>query len=811
MTALESLVQEFRSAVRTSWKRLGNSIIAMVMMALGLGLSTVMFSFVYSSMFRELPVPVGDRIIHLEEIRPGARPNLFPFSNHDLRDLERSQTSFDALAGYRLGTVNLAVSDRPYRVMGAYVTAEVLDLLDVSPRLGRIFLPEDADPGAALTVVLGFRRWTAQFGGDPSVVGMTTRVNGEDATIIGVMPEGFRFPFDQDLWVPDRVDLHAVGRSGGPRYDIVGRLREDVTRAQAQEELDAIAVRLEELDPESNRDRAFRVVPFTKVMTPPGSETLDLSMLAVAVLVLLIVCMNVANLLLGRAASRAKELGIRAALGASRSRLITHLIGEAGVLALCGGLAGAVIAQVGLGLLEKALDWTAMPFWWRFSVDAPILLSLLFMILLVAIGSGGIPALRVARMMGRGSELWDGARTTSSLSPGTLGRWLVAGQLAASVALLVPTGMMTKGIVQLRGLDYGFDSENVLTARIGLVNSNFPDAESRRLFTRRMIDRLAERPEYSSVAVATAPPGRRSATQGIQLEGVQNPLEGEAPRTSFISVSPSLFDVVGVEVVRGRGFRDSDGPDDPPVAIVNESFVRRFLSGQDPIGRRFRSAGSTEDEPWLTVVGVVPDLWMGGVDNQDQPPDGFYRPYTQANSRFFWILARVPGDPSALVGTLRGEVAALDPESPLFDIQSLADALRADLNLQYTMGGFFGVFGVVSLLLAALGLYGSVEFATGRRTREIGVRVALGAGPLRVIRMVIGQTSRHVALGVLAGLGLGELGSRSLGLFIAQEQPWDLSVHLGIVLVLSAATLTASFVPALKATRVPPTEALRWE
>jgi predicted lysophospholipase L1 biosynthesis ABC-type transport system permease subunit len=247
------------------------------------------------------------------------------------------------------------------------------------------------------------------------------------------------------------------------------------------------------------------------------------------------------------------------------------------------------------------------------------------------------------------------------------------------------------------------------------------------------------------------------------------------------------------------------------VVIVNESFVRRFLPDQKTIGRRFGSAGLTEEEPWLTIVGVVPDLWMGGVDNQDQPPDGFYRPYTQTGSRFLWIPASVPGDPTAQVGTLWAEVAALGPESPLDDTQSLDDTLRADLNLQYTMGGLFGVFGLVALLLTALGLHGSVEFVTNRHTREIGVRVPLDAGSSRVIRMVIGQTSGYVVLGVLAGLGLGEFVSRSLGLFIVQEQSWDLSLHRGIILVLCAGTLTASLIPALMATRIPPSEALRWE
>ncbi len=805
---MREFVRELGFALRSLRSQPGLSFIAVTALGLGIGFTAVMFSIVYGALYRGLPFTDGDRICAVIGTNPQEDIEQTPVSIHDYTDWREQQTSLEELAAFYSGTVNVTVGEQPERYDGAFMTASAFRVVGVQPFLGRTFTDEEARPGAPPLLVLGHHVWRDRFASDPGVLGRAVKVNGEEATIIGVMPEGFRFPQLEDLWVPLRLDPLALPRGEGSTVTPFGKLRSGVTPEQATAELSGIARRLAEAYPESNRGLDAVVKPYTKMAMGGDSEPIMLSMLGTVLLVLIVACVNVANLLLARAAGRTKELAIRTAMGASRSRLLLHLVAEASILALAGAALGALVAKLGLDFFTRVVEPTQPPFWMAFTVDGPILLFIMGVTLLAARVSGLIPGLKVSGS--RTHELLkDESRGSSSLRIGRLSRFLVMGEVALSVGLLVSAGLMVKGMIRLRTLDYGFERQEVLTARLGLFPAEYPGAEDRRLFFQELLDGLQARPEVVTAALANTLPGLGANTVRFALAGETHAQETDYPRTRTAFVTPGFFETFGVQPLQGRTFERSDHASGLPVAVVNAGFAQRFFPGQDPLGRQIRMGTAEGEEPWLTIVGVVPDLLMQGVANSDEVTQGVYLPLAQSDAQFISIAVRGRGDPMALASVVRDQVRALSPDTPLYWVRTQERALAEENWVVDVFGGLFAVFGLGALFLAAVGLYGVMAFSVKQRTQEVGIRMALGARAGTVLGMVLTQGVRQIVVGLVVGLGLGALLSRGLGEFLTLVDPWDPTVFGGIALVLLLTGLLASYVPALRATRVSPVEALR--
>jgi len=796
--------QDLRFAVRILFKSPWISGLAIGALALGIGVTATMFSIVYGALLRGLPFDRGDQIMSVVGVRRDGR---VPLSIHDYVELRDQQRSFETLAAFYQGTVNVTWGERPERFEGAFVSANALTALGVMPSLGRPFREDDATAGAPLVMLLSHHVWRDRFASSPDVVGRLVRANGEQAEVVGVMPEGFMFPERQDLWVPLRLDPLAIPRGSGSGLQLYGRLGNGVSESAARTDLGTIADRLAREYPETNEGLGVDVRPFQEQFIGDEAAALLFSMLGAVSLVLFIACANVANLLLVRAAARMREVGIRTALGARRWRVVSQLISEALVLALVGGTVGSGLAWVGITAFDRAIAGTEPPFFLVFRLDAPILSFILGASLLAALVAGGIPAWKAS-----GTDvsriLRDESRGSSGLHVGRLTRVLVVGEVAMSMGLLVAAGLMIKSVATLRDYDFGFNGKGVFTARVALFESDFPTVDSRRQFFDQLRLRLEQVPGVSRSSLGTVLPGLGSASVTFEVQGVAYPDERDRPRARWGQVAPGYFATVGVEPTLGRDFDRTDGEGGARVAIVNASFAQRHLSAGTPLGQRFRISGR-DQEPWVTVVGVVPDLWMQGAGDRESPQDGFYVPLSQSDARFVSILAGGPADPMTLTAGVRDAVASIQSETPIYFVDALADRVAESTWVYNVFGVLFMVFGGVALFLASVGLYGVMAFSVSRRRSEVGIRMALGAESNQVRGLILKQGMLQTAIGLGLGLGLAALLARALRLLLFEVNAADPTVFAGVTAVLVATGLLASSLPARRATRVDPVVALR--
>lgn len=804
---MSTFLTELRFASRSLAKSPFISSVAVLTLGLGIGMSALMFSIVYGAIFRGLPFPDEERILRITAIQPSAPDFWQRLSIHDLHDLREQQSSVVDLAGLYSGTINAAGSDNPIRYEGAFITTNGFKSLQVQPILGRDFREEEGVPGAPLTIMLGHHVWERDFAKDPEVLGRTMRVNGEQATVVGVMPEGFKFPDTQDVWVPLRMNALEMERGDGQSLMVYGRLTEGVEKEQASAELNGIAQRLSELYPETTEWSGLRVEKFSE--PPPGMTLVFLTLLATVVLVLLVACTNVANLLLARAAGRTRELAVIMALGANRSRIVLKLLAESTILAAAGAVLGIGLGWLGLQAVLRFSVTSPPPFWFIFSIDLPILLFVIAVSVLAALVAGVVPGLRVTDAK-VGEVLKDEGRGSSSLRVGRLSRILVVVELALSVGLLVAAGLFVKGMINMRTLDYGIFQEEIFTARVGLFETEFPASTDRVRFFAELQQGLLQRTEISKASVTSYLPGLGAERTPIGISGATYVEDRDYPNVGMVSVTPGYFETFGVRPISGRDFSMQDDVESPPVAIVNQSFVDRLFPESDAIGQQIRSGTSESEEPWRTIVGVVPDLYVEGLMGQSRfHPSGVYVPLAQRPPQFASIAVRGHANPEQLTAVVREEVASVHADTPIYWARTMSRALREEIWYVDLFGGLFAAFGSLALLLAAAGLYAVMATGVAQRTREVGIRMAVGARAGDILRMVLRQGATQIALGLLLGLGLAAVTARGLQAMLFGVEPWDLSVFLAISFVMLASGLSASLVPARRATRVDPAKALR--
>jgi len=804
---MQALLRDVRYAWRSLLRSPGLTIVATLALTLGIGLTTTMFSIVYGALMRGLPYPDGDRIMAIGRSNPAKDIRNQSLPIQDFIDYRKQQQTFTGLAGSTSGTIYVSGDEKAERFTGAWITANMFDVVGVRPLLGRTFRAGEDTPAGEKVAILSYTMWQQRYGGDKNIIGHQLRVNGAPHTVVGVMPENFAFPDNDQIWVPLQTDPLASPRGQGQFVSVVGKLKPGVSLDQASVDLATISKRLAAEYKESNEGFTATVRSFVDQYIGKEPRQLLYTMLGAVFFVLLIACANVANLLLDRAAHRTKEVGIRTALGASRSHVIRQFLTEALVLSLVAAVLGVGLAYFGIAMFNRALTITQVPFFIDIRLHPQVLLFTIAVAVLTTLVSGAIPALQSSRA-DINEVLKDESRGASSFRIGRISRGLVMFEIALSCGLLVAAGLTIKSVTKLGNMNPGFTTKNVFTARVGFPAA-YTDTVAQARFFDQAVQRVAALPGVQSAAIAVGLPGAQQGFGGTRfsLEGATYAKDQDRPNTRLTSVSPGFFSTLNIPIVAGRGFTDADREGSLPVAVVTRSFVAKHFKDKDPIGRRVRFGEDQSRQPWLTVVGIAGDLFTG--DQQEPFSPVLFQPLAQARSGFAYITARTVNAPMSLTAGVRTAVASLNPDIPLYWVQTLDTAIAQQLWFVRVFGTMFVIFGGIALFLASVGLYAVMSFSVSRRIREVGIRMALGAQARDVVAMIFRQGIVQLAIGMALGLALAFGIARLLGVILFQVQPRDPVIFSGVAAVLIGVGMLACLVPARRATLVNPLVALR--
>ena len=799
-----SILRDLRYGARSLRKSPALIVVATLALGVGIGVTATMWSIIYGAMIKGLPFDEPQNIVAVFRANPSRGIDQMDVTAHDLADFRAGQTAFEKLGASTCGTINVRDADRAERYDGCWMTADAMTIPRVTPVRGRLFVAGEDAPGGERVAIINHALWQTRYRGADDVIGMSIRANGQPYTIVGVMPEGFRYPNNTQIWLPLQLDPLATTRDASPFYGVIGRLKPGVTLDDANVDLNRIASRLAADHPQTNEGVQAMVQPYVKAFIGDEPSRLLYTMLGAVGFVLLIACANVANLLLDRAAHRTKEVGIRTALGASRFDVVRQFLAEAVILAALGAVVGTAIAYVGIGAFNRALVDTNPPYFIDIQLHPPVLAFIAGVALLASLFSGLLPALQSSRA-DINEILKDESRGASSLHIGKMSKALVVFEIALSCALLVAAGLMTKSVTRLRNIEPGFDMAGVFTARLGFPAGS-ADSTTQRLFFDQLPERLAQIPGAVAASVSSGLPGVNMNNRAIMPEGKTYDRPQDMPRAHTLSVSPDFFETFALRVRQGREFTTQDIAGSLPVAIVNERFAETHFPGTDPVGRRFRIAGA-DSLTWRTVVGVVPNLYVG--DNNEPWAPVYFTPFAQDRVPFASIAVRSRGAPMAITDQVRDAVASLNADVPLYWVYSMEEAIARPTWFVRVFGTMFMIFGVIALFLAAVGLYAVMAFSVSRRTREVGIRMALGARARDVVRLIFGQGMLQIAVGLALGLLMAAGVSQLLAIILFDVQPRDPTIFGGVIVVLAATGLLACYLPARRATGVDPLVALR--
>ena len=805
---MTALFHDLRDALRTTLKNPGFA--TLVVGVLGAGLACVIFMVTLLDGFvlRPLPFAEPDRLVQAGFFGDGGLGNVFPVNSRDLAQIQRYVAPKGDVAAVARSTINLSDSDRAERSHGGHVTANLFRVLGVAPLVGRDFADDDAKPGAAPTAMLSYSLWRSRFGGDPSIVGRTIRVDARPTTVIGVMPEGFSYPRNEDLWVPSTTIADSLPVDPFA-YWVIARRHADASDADLAAAFDRWFADEARADPERFRGRSFRVEPLARMAADRTTRSTLGAMLAAVAMVLLISCANAANLLLTRTLGRSHDLAVRVALGASRRRLIARILIESLLLTTLATAVAFALARAGVAWQRGAMqDTEFFPLWLRFDIDVRVVLLAFAAATFTAIAAGLLPALRAGRMA-VGGDIRQGARGVAGGSFAKTSRVLVVGEIALSCALLICVGTLVRGIGALDRADLGIDQDHLLTARIALSTTLHPDSPGQVQVFERVAERLREDAGVADATVGTALPGTFYNSFHFVLPEGSAPGDADPPTLYSGAVDAHFLRAYGVKLEEGRFFDDRDRADTERVAVVDRKFAERFGSGGTILGRRFRIDPRDPDGPTVTVIGVVNSLTLDVPGNTPAPT--LLRPLAQDPFYIATIAVRTQGDALAFVPRLDAIVHGVDADASLYWVRDYAGVIRASTIGERIIAKSFAAFGLIALALAAAGLYGVMAFAVAQRTREIGVRRALGAPARQVLADVFGRSfvelGAGLAIGVVAGIVLAHLLTRSLSNIEAVGVA-AIAAALG---VLAAAVALAVGVPARRALGVDPAVALRHE
>ncbi len=807
---IADLWQDLRYGAQMLRKNPGFTLIAVLTLALGIGANTTIFSVVNAVWLRPLPYPEADQLalVSHRNTQRGGTSDLTPGNYLDLR---RQNQSFAHLAAFYDHDFNLTSRGEPERLQGQLASAALFPLLQVAPSVGRVFTEADDREGAGRVVVLSHGLWQRRFGGQANIIGQTLTLNELPYTVVGVMPPGFIAPEGiAELWAPIAFTANDATNRGSFHLFALARLKPGLTLTAAQSEADVIAHNLAQAYPKTNTNLGFSVVSLHGHIVGGIKQSLWVLLGAVA-FVLLIACVNVANLLLARAAVREKELAVRMALGAGRQRLLRQLLTESTLLAFCGGALGLLLAIWGIQTLklispgtiarldEVSLDWRVL----GFTLSIACLTGLIF---------GLAPALQLSRPDLQ-NTLKEGGRGSSSGTGQHLRGALVVTEVALSLVLLIGAGLLIRSFIRLQNVDPGFNTDRLLTMGVVMSQDKARDLATVSNFYQQVIERVQAMPGVEAASVATVAPivtaGRRSS---IVFEDKPDPPPGISHTVNNRVVSPDYFRTLGIPLRIGRLLSAQDIAEAPAVTIINQAMATRYWGTENPVGKRFKIGSRESERPWLTVVGVVGDVRQAGL-NSDPLPE-LYSPFTQAHQQFVRprvLFVRTTGDPLQLIAAVKSQIWAVDKDQPINAVQTMEEVVARSLAPRRFNLWLLGVFAALALVLASVGIYGVISYAVSQRTREIGVRIALGAQPRDIFRLVVGQGFALTLDGVVIGLVAAFALTRWLESLLFGVSTTDPLTFAGVALLLTLTALLACYIPARRAMKVDPMAALRSE
>jgi putative ABC transport system permease protein len=799
---LELIMKDLRYAFRMLRRKPGFTAVAVLTLALGIGGNTAIFSVVNAVLLRALPYTEAERLVSVYESLPQGGTGSVSVPN--FMDWRAQSDAFAGLAAYQFGDFNLREEQQPVRAVGATVTANFFDVLGATPQAGRAFLEGEDQAGHDRVVILSDRLWRRSYGADPNVVGQDILLGGEKYQVVGVMPPSVEYPASVDLWVPLVFSDRQLASRGSHWLIVLGRLRPNVSFEQAQEQMSTIGRVLEQQYKAQQEGRGVALARVEEEVVQ-GVRPALLMLLGAVGFVLLIACTNVANLLLARAAARRKEVAIRSALGAGRWRLMRQFLTESVLLALLGGAAGLLVARWTLQALstlafgylsrqgEVSLDWKVLAFTAALSVLTGVL-------------AGLAPALHVSR-----ADVQETLKESGNAGSSARGTWLRSGlavaEVAAALVLLVGAGLLVKSFLRLQRVETGLRPEGVLTMRVSLPAARYDTTEKSTLFYREVLERVSALPGVEAAGVINLLPMQRFGNNGeIQVEGRAPLPPGRVPLTEYRLASAGYFKALGIGLLAGRVFEPADESGAARPVVVSRELVRTFFPEGDALGKRIRSAGGGD---WWTIVGVVGDVRQSGLTQPSRPE--LYFPYTTGRPDGMTLVVRAASDPAETTAAVRREVQAVDPNQPVYNVLTMEEVInRSVVNLRLNMT-LLSIFAGLATLLAVVGIYSVMSYLVTQHTREIGIRVALGAQPGNILKLVLGQglalTLVGVCVGALVAFGLTHLITR----FLYEVGGNDLLTYVSVSLLLTAVALVACYIPARRATKVDPLVALRHE
>jgi putative ABC transport system permease protein len=784
----------------------GLTSVAVLSLALGIGAISTIFSFVNGIMLRPLPYPGSERLVLLDEtaLKRGITSMGVSFPNFlDWR--EQTQTLED-IACYQSGGFAIAGGAEPEQIRGEFITHGLFEILGVLPIQGRTFTADEDQPDHDQVVILSYGLWQRRFGSDPRVIGQTVLLNNRSRTVIGVMPKGFQFPEVAELWAPLALTPKLWTRNDHG-LQAIARLKPGVTIEQAQTEISQIASNIEQQNPVTNEGMSVGLTSLRAGLVGDYKKAL-LILLGVVGFVLLIACVNVANLLLARATARQKEIAIRAALGANRRRIFRQLLTESLLLGLISGVIGLVLALWGMDLLLAAIP-IDIPFWMKFDLDGRVLGFTALCSLLTGFVFGTMPALEASNP-DLNETLKEGGRGSGGGARHRLRSALVVAEIALSLVLLVGAGLMMRSFMSLQHVDAGLNPNGVLTMNVALPGAKYRPPEKRLAFFQQLLERVRAVPGVESAgAVSDLPLSGDSWGRSLTVEGRPVVSVGEAPMINHCVISPNYFGAMGIPILSGRDFSETDTKESPKVTIIDERLAREYWPDADPLGKRIRFGPPEGNEPWHTIVGVVREVRHARLDASTRM--SVYLTFPQMTIGGMSLAIRTAGRPENLIAAVRNQVRELDPDLPVTRIMLMTEVISRSVWQPRLYTALFGVFAVVALILATVGIYGVMSYSVTQRSREIGLRMALGAQRQDVLRLVVGQGIVLAAIGVGVGLVTAIAMTRLMSSLLFGVTATDPITFAAVSVLLTGVALGACFIPARRAAKVDPMVALRYE
>jgi putative ABC transport system permease protein len=809
-----TLLQDLKYAFRMLRKNPGFTAIAVLTLALGIGANTSIFSFVNAWIINPLPYPNSDRLCVLRMLNLKEGSLEWGTSAANFYDWQRESKNFEEMAAWNPASFNLSGDGSPSRVQGTAVSWNFFDTLGAKPLLGRTFQPSDDQPGASRVAILSRGLWQTRYAGDPQIVGRMIKVNGESCTVVGVMPANFQLPLtgEANFWMPLALSTKDRNNRDSNWLNVLGRIRAGLVLSDAQPEMTSIASQLEKAFPKSNANSGIAVRSLKDQIGENAGNQPVLILFCIVGFVLLIACANVANLMLARATGRAKELSVRSAMGASRLRLIRQLLTETVLLFLAGGTAGVAFGYWGLGWIDAAIPTRSRGYLLNFGVvplDLHTLAYTFCIALIAGILFGLAPALSSSKldvnsMLKDASGKASGNRTSSRLRS-----IFVVGEIALAVVIVVSSSLLIRSFVGLVRSSFGFQQENLVVTEITLPETKYKSPEETKAFYDQVIEKIGALPQIASVGASQQVPFDNCCMSfEVKVVGRPAPNPGEVPGARYSIVTPGYFGTMQISLMKGRSFSDADGPTTQPVVIINQEMARQFWPTGDPIGEKLHFG---LDKPVdATIVGIVANVKMDSAWDHHNARE-MYVPFAQSPSHQMGIVIRSTAAEGTLADAVRSAIWSVDADQPVSLVRPMEAVIAEQFSGYQIMTQLMGFFSLLGLFLGAIGIYGVMAFMVTQRTREIGIRITLGAQPRGILRLVIGKGLWLAAAGIALGVAGAFVMSRFLEFMLAGMNPHDPLTFTGVAALIAAVAIAACYIPARRATRVDPMVALRYE